>query len=416
MKRLLLSVALITSALVAENVNMQLFGSMIKSGNWKDSMRGAGGRINIRPFQNGLLFGLEGNRYGYVDYKNTASDMVSNVIFDVGYEFNPYSTLVPYAYAGYGYQTVGKPQPGFRSGQVGQLGVGARYEVLKYLDVVGEVKYLKDIKNKLDNWGLNLGIFVPFGERLKDAKDSDGDGVPDYLDQCPGTPKGAKVDPKGCPVDSDGDGVPDYKDQCPNTPKGVQVNENGCPLDSDGDGVPDSVDKCPNTPAGVKVDKNGCALDSDGDGVPDGIDQCPNTPAGTKVDAKGCPTIKLTKNKYGEITYKFEIHFPFNSAYISPKYYPTIKKFAEWLKAHPEYKAEIQGYTDNVGSKRYNLILSTRRARAVYLKLIKFGAPKDRLSYKGYGATHFIAPNNTPQGRALNRRVVAKIIPIKPNN
>ena len=119
--------------------------------------------------------------------------------------------------------------------------------------------------------------------------DADGDGVADGLDQCPNTPTGVKVDAKGCPIDSDADGVPDGIDQCPNTPTGVAVDAKGCPQDADGDGVPDGLDKCPNTPKGATVDASGCPLDSDLDGVPDGIDQCPNTPAGTKVDATGCP-------------------------------------------------------------------------------------------------------------------------------
>ncbi len=63
--------------------------------------------------------------------------------------------------------------------------------------------------------------------------DSDGDGVPDDRDQCPGTPKGAQVDSVGCPVDSDGDGVPDYRDKCPGTPRGVKVNSNGCEIVAD---------------------------------------------------------------------------------------------------------------------------------------------------------------------------------------
>ena len=45
--------------------------------------------------------------------------------------------------------------------------------------------------------------------------DSDGDGVLDDADQCPGTPRGVTVDATGCPLDSDGDGVPNYKDKCP---------------------------------------------------------------------------------------------------------------------------------------------------------------------------------------------------------
>ncbi|OLD74036.1 MAG: hypothetical protein AUF61_00305 [Chloroflexi bacterium 13_1_20CM_66_33] len=119
--------------------------------------------------------------------------------------------------------------------------------------------------------------------------DADGDAVPDGLDQCPNTPPGVKVDAKGCPIDSDADGVPDGIDQCPGTPAGVGVDSKGCPMDADSDGVPDGLDKCPGTPKGATVDSNGCPLDSDVDGVPDGLDQCPNTPTGTKVDPAGCP-------------------------------------------------------------------------------------------------------------------------------
>lgn len=63
--------------------------------------------------------------------------------------------------------------------------------------------------------------------------DSDGDGVPDDRDQCPGTPRGVKVDSVGCPIDSDGDGVPDYRDKCPGTPRGARVNDDGCEIVAD---------------------------------------------------------------------------------------------------------------------------------------------------------------------------------------
>lgn len=91
------------------------------------------------------------------------------------------------------------------------------------------------------------------------------------------------------PSDTDGDGVDDILDQCPGTPAGTTVGPNGCP-DSDGDGVDDSIDQCPATPAGTAVAANGCP-DSDGDGIDDSIDQCPATPAGTQVDAVGCELI-----------------------------------------------------------------------------------------------------------------------------
>ena len=231
--------------------------------------------------------------------------------------------------------------------------------------------------------------------------DSDKDGVPDYKDKCPDTPKGVIVDITGCPVDSDNDGVPDYLDRCPDTAEGIEVDKNGCPLDRDNDGIPDYLDKCPNTPKGVAVDKNGCALDSDNDGVPDYIDQCPYTPEGSKVDEKGCL-----------VEAKLEIHFDLDSAKIKPEYYPEIEKFAKYLKENPDVKIEIQGHTDSLGSAEYNLKLSQKRAEAVKKILVeKFGISPDRIIAKGYGESKPIASNDTPEGRAKNRRVI--IVPIK---
>lgn len=119
--------------------------------------------------------------------------------------------------------------------------------------------------------------------------DTDGDGVPDNIDQCPNTPKGMKVNQIGCPEDTDGDGVPDFQDRCFGTPKGVAVDQSGCPRDSDDDGVPDYMDRCPGTPSMVAVDQFGCPDDSDNDGVPDYKDKCLDTPAGIEVDFNGCP-------------------------------------------------------------------------------------------------------------------------------
>jgi opacity protein-like surface antigen len=60
-------------------------------------------------------------------------------------------------------------------------------------------------------------------------------------------------------------------------------------MDADHDGIPDRVDFCADTPRGALVDDRGCPLDSDGDGIYDGLDKCPATPPGTRVDANGCP-------------------------------------------------------------------------------------------------------------------------------
>jgi len=229
-------------------------------------------------------------------------------------------------------------------------------------------------------------------------KDSDNDGVVDSLDKCPSTPAGVKVDANGCPVDSDNDGVADYLDKCPSTPAGVKVDVNGCPVDSDHDGVADYLDKCPNTLKDVKVDAKGCPLDSDHDGVADYKDACPNTPSGFSVNAQGCA-----------ITYNFEITFDNDSAVIKPEFMKKVEDFANFLKEHKNAKAEIQGYTDNRGSYDYNVVLSERRAKAVYDALLKLGVSKDQITWAGYGPKNPIASNDTAEGRAKNRRVVAKI-------
>lgn len=141
--------------------------------------------------------------------------------------------------------------------------------------------------------GLNLAIGVNFV--FGNGKDADKDGVQNRWDKCPETAKGVMVDKKGCPIDTDGDGVPDYLDMCSNTPLEAynKINAKGCPIDTDQDGVPDYMDKCPKTPISMRdfVNDDGCTTDSDGDGVSDTLDKCPNTPAIVKglVTADGCP-------------------------------------------------------------------------------------------------------------------------------
>ncbi|MBN2255647.1 MAG: OmpA family protein, partial [Deltaproteobacteria bacterium] len=84
------------------------------------------------------------------------------------------------------------------------------------------------------------------------------------------------------------------------------VDSSGCPLDSDGDGVYDYLDKCPGTPKGVEVDTSGCPLDSDCDGVYDYMDDCPGTPIGARVDERGCWVLKGVQFDIGKSTIKSE--------------------------------------------------------------------------------------------------------------
>jgi len=206
------------------------------------------------------------------------------------------------------------------------------------------------------------------------------------------------------PQDSDGDGVPDDKDQCPGTPAGAPVDANGCPLYSDGDGVPDYLDKCPGTPSGVKVDPDGCPLDSDGDGVPDYLDKCPDTAAGMKVDANGCPpagdTLAIVTN----------VNFDFDSAKIRPDSEQKLDRVVSILKDNPDVRVRVEGHTDSTGPEKYNLGLSFRRAESVKAYLASNGIDANRLSVVGYGEAKPLVSNKTRAGRAVNRRVEFKVL------
>jgi OOP family OmpA-OmpF porin len=241
--------------------------------------------------------------------------------------------------------------------------------------------------------------------------DADGDGVSDGIDQCPNTPAGAKVDAKGCPIDSDNDGVYDGIDECPGTPAGAKVDAKGCPKDSDNDGVYDGIDQCPNTPAGAKVDAKGCPMDSDGDGVYDGIDKCPNTPAGTKVDETGCP-VEVKKFIDTGLISTTEILFDFNKATLKPESKAPLDAIGNILMQVPDLKIEVGGHTDGVGSDVYNKKLSDARAKTVRDYLVK-NFPQingDNISSAGYGESKPVATNDTKEGQAKNRRVEFKIL------
>ena len=244
--------------------------------------------------------------------------------------------------------------------------------------------------------------------------DTDGDGVYDGLDKCPDTPRGCKVDATGCSIDSDGDGVCDGLDQCPNTPKGAKVDAKGCPIDSDGDGVFDGLDQCPNTPKGCTVDSVGCPMDSDGDGVCDGLDQCPNTPKGLKVDANGCP-IEVSERETELLdtgTIRLQgIEFDTGKATIKAESDSLLDDVAKILQQYPALTLEIGGHTDNRGAKARNMVLSEARAKAVLAYLVQKFPTLDASHFTvvGYGPTVPVAPNTSELGRAKNRRVEFKV-------
>ena len=99
------------------------------------------------------------------------------------------------------------------------------------------------------------------------------------------------------------------------------------------------------------------------------------------------------------------INFDVNKAIIKPESMGTLNMIAQIMKDNPDIKFDVEGFTDNSGDPAHNLTLSQNRADAVKAQLISMGVSSARLTSRGFGETKPISDNNTPEGKANNRRV-----------
>jgi OOP family OmpA-OmpF porin len=120
--------------------------------------------------------------------------------------------------------------------------------------------------------------------------------------------------------------------------------------------------------------------------------------------AEGGKDIKAALNTDGKIV-THGILFDTGSDKIKPESLPTLKKILAVLEGSPDLKFSIEGHTDNQGTKGVNQPLSERRAKAVHAWLTGKGISSNRLQSKGWGDAKPIDTNDTPEGRANNRRV-----------
>jgi outer membrane protein OmpA-like peptidoglycan-associated protein len=262
--------------------------------------------------------------------------------------------------------------------------------------------------------------------------DNDGDGLLDVDDKCPLVREDFDgfEDLDGCPdedPDSDGDGLLDRNDACPQDPedKDAHEDQDGCPdPDNDKDGVCDpwvsergraealaatcaGVDACLNEPEDKDgfQDEDGCPdPDNDGDGILDLDDDCPDQPG------EDCRARLVGKC---EIEILDQVFFKYDRDVIDEvKSAPILTAVADVLKQHTWIrKVEIQGHTDSDGPAGYNKDLSQRRSEQVRKFLVeKGGVEADRLVGKGYGEFKPLMSNDTPAGRAKNRRVQFMIL------
>jgi OOP family OmpA-OmpF porin len=134
---------------------------------------------------------------------------------------------------------------------------------------------------------------------------------------------------------------------------------------------------------------------------------CPDTPLNTIVDTSGCP---LTDDSVQDAV-SIHVRFSTGTTQVDSQSQHQLEHAAQFLKRYPDSSIRIEGHTDSTGSEAHNLKLSQQRAEQIRTLLIKqFGANPAQLIAKGFGESKPIAPNDTPEGRLANRRVVISVL------
>lgn len=385
-----------------QTVLLLLPGLLISSGAWADAQTGQGyvsGMASYvdddkeRGVEDGVAGGQVGLGWAFHEYWNVeafasfaspdgpaAQDQLG-VGADLQLVFGRDNRIAPYLFVGAGYFKVDLQSGNSHDGTMYSGGAGFLANIFGNSPVAlrAEYRYRSDkaLGDMLGDQVASLGLQIPFGGKkplpapVVVDRDSDGDGIPDSRDRCPGTPGGVSVDASGCPLDSDGDGVPDHRDDCPGTVRGAAVGANGCELDGDNDSVVDRLDKCPGTRADAQVDVAGCEIKEE---------------------------IRLPG-----------VNFESNSDRLLPGAESVLRDAAATLQRNPTIKVEVAGHTDSDGAADYNEGLSARRAATVRDYLMARGVSADRMTTRGYGEAQPISDNATASGKAQNRRVVLRI-------
>ncbi len=107
------------------------------------------------------------------------------------------------------------------------------------------------------------------------------------------------------------------------------------------------------------------------------------------------------------------VTFDFGRAELKPQFFPALNNVASTLREYNQTIVEVTGHTDSVGGDAVNQRLSEQRAASVGNYLIGQGLMRERFEIVGMGKRYPIASNDTDQGRALNRRVEIRVLPLR---
>lgn len=111
-----------------------------------------------------------------------------------------------------------------------------------------------------------------------------------------------------------------------------------------------------------------------------------------------------------------DVYYDYDKSTLKPESFTALDKLVALLNGNPSMEIELSAHTDSIGTKRYNQRLSEARAKSCVDYLIEKGIDRNRLTYKGYGASMPIAPNSlpdgtdNPEGRQKNRRTTFTVL------
>ena len=120
--------------------------------------------------------------------------------------------------------------------------------------------------------------------------------------------------------------------------------------------------------------------------------------------------VELQPIKYGEKVVLKNIFFETASYELLPESRVELNKLVAFMNNNPTISIEIGGHTDNIGKPEDNQLLSENRSKSVRAYLVRNGIADSRIQYKGYGEEQPMASNETPEGRAQNRRTEFKVL------
>jgi len=119
--------------------------------------------------------------------------------------------------------------------------------------------------------------------------------------------------------------------------------------------------------------------------------------------------MKLEKDALLELK---DIVFEFNSAELTDVSFIELSRVIKLIRENPTLRIQIDAHTDDVGAEVNNLMLSNKRAKSVMDYLLTNQVPAGRVTSKGYGEMAPKYKNDTPENRALNRRVEIRVVGI----